>query len=131
MADIYDLSAKREEILLLDRWGSKSIDNVLASIEKSKQKPFPRLLFALGIRYVGEGAAKSLAFHFGSMNALKNADLQEIMSVKDIGKSIAQSVIDFFADPQESTLIKRLEVSGLTFAIDEDEFSQRTNEFVM
>lgn len=59
VADIYDLYAKRDEILLLDRWGSKSIDNVLASIEKSKQKPYHRLLFALGIRYVGEGAAKT------------------------------------------------------------------------
>ena len=129
VADIYDLSAKRDEMLLLDRWGIKSVDNVLASIEKSKQKPYHRLLFALGIRYVGEGAAKSLAFHFGSMSALKNADIEEIMSVKDIGKSIAQSLIDFFADPQESTVIKRLELAGLTFAIDEEEFSQRTNEF--
>ncbi len=129
VADIYDLSAKRDEMLLLDRWGIKSVDNVLASIEKSKQKPYHRLLFALGIRYVGEGAAKSLAFHFGSMSALKNADIEEIMSVKDIGKSIAQSLIDFFADPLESTVIKRLELAGLTFAISEEEFSQRTNEF--
>lgn len=63
------------------------------------------------------------------MSALKNADIEEFMSVKDIGKSIAQSLIDFFADPQESTVIKRLELAGLTFAIDEEEFSQRTNEF--
>ncbi|CAI8220904.1 MAG: DNA ligase [Flavobacteriaceae bacterium] len=94
-ADLYDLSI--EDLLPLERMAQKSAENLVAGVAKSKQIPFHRLLFAMGIRYVGETVAKKLAKHFKSIDALMAASFQELVEVDEIGDRIAQSVIDFFA----------------------------------
>ena len=94
-ADLYDLSI--EDLLPLERMAQKSAENLVAGVAKSKQIPFHRLLFAMGIRYVGETVAKKLAKHFKSIDALMDASFQQLIEVDEIGESIAQSVIDFFA----------------------------------
>ena len=94
-ADLYDLSI--EDLLPLERMAQKSAENLVAGVAKSKQIPFHRLLFAMGIRYVGETVAKKLTKHFKSIDALMDASFQQLIEVDEIGESIAQSVIDFFA----------------------------------
>src|SRR5690606_24765687 len=87
-ADIYDLKNHREELINIERLGEKSVDNLLASIEESKKQPFAKVLFAIGIRYVGAGAAKKLADHFNSIDELMNASEEDISAVHEIGPSI-------------------------------------------
>ena len=94
-ADLYDLSI--EDLLPLERMAQKSAENLVAGVAKSKHIHFHRLLFAMGIRYVGETVAKKLAKHFKSIDALMDASFQQLIEVDEIGESIAQSVIDFFA----------------------------------
>jgi DNA ligase (NAD+) len=113
--DIYELKNRKDELIQIERLGSKSIDNLLKAIEESKKKPFQKLLFALGIRYVGAGAAKKLAEHFGSIDNLISASAEEIESVHEIGRSISQSVIKFFSDEHNMEIISRLKKHGLNF----------------
>ena len=115
-ADIYDLKNRREELINIERLGQKSVDNLLNSIEKSKQQPFPKVLFAIGIRYVGAGAAKKLADHFGSIDELMKADQEMIEKVPEIGPSISGSVVKFFSDPHNKKIIERLKKHGLNFS---------------
>lgn len=115
-SDIYTLKEKRDELIQIERLGEKSVDNLLNAIEKSKQKPFDKVLFALGIRYVGSGAAKKLADHFLSIDNLSNASEEEIESIHEIGSSISQSVKRFFSDPQNKKNIERLKKAGLNFS---------------
>lgn len=115
-SDIYTLKEKREELIKIDRLGEKSVDNLLNAIETSKQKPFDKVLFALGIRYVGSGAAKKLADHFLSIDNLSNASEEEIESIHEIGSSISQSVKRFFADSQNKKNIERLKKAGLNLS---------------
>lgn len=111
--DIYDLHLKKDEILKLERFGEKSVDNLLAAIEESKQKPFDKVLFALGIRHVGERSAKILAKSFISIDNLMNATEKEIQEVHEIGPKIAQSVSAFFKDKTNISFIEKLKASGL------------------
>ncbi len=113
--DIYELKSKRAELVKIERLGDKSIDNLLGSIEKSKEKPFHKVLFALGIRYVGSGAAKKLADHFGSIEALIAASAEEIEQVYEIGESISSSVRKFFSDEHNIHNIMKLKEHGLKF----------------
>lgn len=129
IADIYRLNLQRERILELDRWGVKSVDNLLESIERSKHQPFRKVLFGLGIRHVGEGIAKTLAQNFGSMQALKDATLEELQAIKEIGSSIALSIIEFFSDEHESKMLDSLIDAGLCFAMLPEEQEQKTDEF--
>ncbi|NWF50202.1 MAG: NAD-dependent DNA ligase LigA [Ignavibacteriaceae bacterium] len=115
-ADIYDLKHKRSELIQIERLGEKSVDNLLSSIEKSKQQPFAKVLFALGIRYVGAGAAKKLADHFSSIDSLANASEDEITSVYEIGPSIAKSVKRFFDNEGNRHIIAKLKAAGLNFS---------------
>ena len=115
-ADIYDLKNRREELINIERLGQKSVDNLLNSIEKSKQQPFPKVLFAIGIRYVGAGAANKLADHFGSIDKLMEADQEIIEKVPEIGPSISGSVVKFFSDPHNKKIIERLKKHGLNFS---------------
>lgn len=110
-ASLYQL--KREALLKLDRMGERSVENLLAGLEASLERPFERVLFALGIRYVGETVAKKLARHFGSMEALQAADFEALVEVEEIGERIAESVRRFFDDSRNLTLIERLKESGV------------------
>ncbi|GAB4142655.1 MAG: NAD-dependent DNA ligase LigA [Ignavibacteriales bacterium] len=117
-ADIYDLKNHREKLISLERFGEKSVDNLLKSIEKSKSQKFEKVLFALGIRYVGAGAAKKLAKHFLSIDNLIKAKVDEIESVYEIGKSISESIKRFFNDENNIALVNRLKNAGLKFSVD-------------
>lgn len=113
VADIYELKAP--DLARLERLGTKSAHNIKDSIEASKQVPFPRVLFALGIRYVGETVAKKLAAAFRSIDNLAAASPNELTAVPDIGESIAQSVLAYFAKPEHKQLVERLRTHGLQF----------------
>jgi DNA ligase (NAD+) len=115
-ADIYDLKDKREKLINIERLGEKSVDNLLSSIEKSKKQPFHKVLFALGIRYVGSGAAKKLADNFSNIDALINASEEEISSVREIGPSISGSIKKFFSNKNNLQIIERLKKHGLQFS---------------
>ncbi|MFO7447427.1 MAG: NAD-dependent DNA ligase LigA [Ignavibacteriaceae bacterium] len=130
-ADIYDLAEHREKLIRIERLGEKSIDNLLKGIEDSKKQPFSKVLFALGIRYVGSGAAKKLSDHFNSIDDLINASEEEITGVHEIGPSISKSVIKFFSDKHNLEIIIRLKQHGLNFktvrkAVKENFFTGKT-----
>lgn len=113
ITDIYMLKDKQDTLKQLDRFGQKSIDNMIAGIEKSKEKPFEKVLFALGIRYVGETIAKKLASHFKTVDNLAAASKEDIESVHEIGERIAESVTDYFANDIHREQIERLKQHGL------------------
>jgi DNA ligase (NAD+) len=120
LADIYTLEQHKDALLALERWGEKSVDNLLAAIQESKSRPFARLLYALGIRFVGEGVAKILARRFASMETLRKANYEEMMSIRDIGPRIAGSVAEFFADEQEAAMLDKLSAYGLMMSAQQD-----------
>ncbi|MBM2815273.1 MAG: ligase, NAD-dependent [Ignavibacteria bacterium] len=113
ISDIFKLKEYRSHIAAIDRWGDKSTDNLLDAIEKSKSQPFHRVLYGLGIRFVGEGAAKLLARTFRNIDALSSATKEQLLAVHEIGKKIADSVINYFANPEMLELIESLRQSGL------------------
>jgi DNA ligase (NAD+) len=113
VADIYKLT--KEDLLLLERMGDKSAQNVLDEIEASKKLPLERVIFGLGIRFVGERTAQFLAEHFGAMEHLMNASEEELQQVDEVGPRIAESIIEFFAEPSNRKLVERLRAAGLTF----------------
>lgn len=115
-SDIYELKKHREDLIKIERLGEKSVDNLLNAIEKSKSQPFEKVLFALGIRYVGAGVAQKLAEHFGDIDALISAGEEEISSVYEIGPSISKSVKQFFSDKHNLELIEKLKKAGLKFS---------------
>lgn len=114
-SDIYRLKEKRSELIQIERMGEKSVDNLLNSIEESKTRPFSKVLFALGIRYVGAGVAQKLANHFNSIDELMSASEEEIASVPEIGESISRSVVSFFKNNKNLKLIDELKSAGLNF----------------
>jgi DNA ligase (NAD+) len=114
-ADLYDL--KVEQVTPLDRMAEKSAKNMIDGIEKSKEIPFEKVLFALGIRFVGETVAKKLAKYFKSMDCLMVATFEELINVDEIGDRIAQSIIDFSSDLGNIQLINRLKTYGLQLEV--------------
>lgn len=112
VADLYSLTA--EKLQGIPRLGELSITNLLEGIEKSKRQPFEKLLFALGIRFVGETVAKKLAKSFLSMEALQQASIASLEAIEDVGQRIAESVYDFFREGRNITLVQRLETAGLS-----------------
>ncbi len=116
VADLYNLDY--DAILGLERFGDKSARNLIESIEASKQIPFPRVLFALGIRYVGETVAKKLAESFLSLDKLMEADIQTLEEVDEIGERIAESLINYFGDPRNRMMIQNLRDKGLQFEME-------------
>ncbi len=116
-ADLYDL--KIEQILPLERMAQKSAENLIKGIEKSKEVPFERVLYALGIRYVGETVAKKLAKHYKNIDSIATASLMDLILVDEIGDKIAQSVIEFFENQDNCDTIDRLKTAGVQMAIDE------------
>ena len=118
-ADLYDLKAN--QLLPLERMADKSVEKLLAGLEASRQQPFEKVLFALGIRFVGQTVAKKLAKHFKNLTALKAADFDELVGVDEIGDRIAVSILQFFSVEQNTSLVTRLQDFGLTFEIEEKE----------
>jgi DNA ligase (NAD+) len=125
IADLYPL--KVPQIVGLERMGQKSAQNMIEGIAASKQVPFERVLFALGIRFVGEKVAKTLAQAFGSIEALAQAKGDELAAVRDVGERIAQSVVAYFADERNRTLIERLKEYGLQLAISEEKLATKSS----
>jgi len=113
VADLYYLKEKREQLLKLERMAEKSVDNLLHAIDKSKKTPLARLIFALGIRHVGEEMAEILAKEFHSLNALANASRERLVSISTIGPKIADSIVAFFRQEENKKIIKRLEEAGV------------------
>ena len=121
ISDIYTLYNKAEELKQLDRFGEKSINNMLDGIEKSKQQPFEKVLFGLGIRYVGATVAKKLATYFKSIDNIIVASFDELNAVEEIGDRIAKSVIEYFDNAQHREEIEKLKALGLQFTAEEKE----------
>jgi len=119
VADIYDLTKK--DLLSLDRFADKSAQNILDEIEKSKQLPLERVIYGLGIRMVGERTAQFLAEHFGSMETLASAGVEELQNVGEVGPKIAESIAEFFGNPANRKLVERLGKAGLAFKGDKKE----------
>jgi len=113
VADIYKLT--KDDLLSLERMGDKSAQNVLDEIERSKALPMERVIYGLGIRFVGERTAEFLAEHFGSIDELMNASLEQLQEVEEVGPRIAKSIIEFFAEPRSRELVERLRKSRLMF----------------
>ena len=126
IADLYDLHAA--DLQLLERMGERSANNIIEGIRKSTEVPYPRVLFALGIRYVGETVAKKLTNAFPTIEQLQQATLEELVQVDEIGERIAQSVIRWFADEDNQRLIERLKAAGLQFSLSEKTLSERTDK---
>ncbi len=114
VADIYDLTKK--DLLSLERFADKSAQNILDEIENSKKLPLERVIYGLGIRFVGERTAQFLAEHFGSMDDLAKASVEELQDVNEVGPRIAESIAEFFGNPANRELVKRLGKAGLIFA---------------
>ena len=125
VADLYSLSA--DDICRLDRMGEKSADNIIQGIARSKEVPYERVLFALGIRFVGETVAKKVAKAFRSIDALAAANLDALIHVDEIGLKIAQSIISYFADDKNRELVERLRNAGLKLEADEEDLSGHTD----
>ena len=118
-ADFYSL--KKGQLMMLDGWKDRSAQRFLDSLEDSKKVGFERVLFALGIRYVGETTAKEVARHFGDIDAIASATKEQLLEVPDVGEVIAQSIVDYFADPRHIDEVKRLSQAGLRFSLKEEE----------
>ena len=118
-ADLYILTPA--ELLPLDRMAEKSVNNLLEGIEASRKVPFEKVLFALGIRFVGETVARKLAKSFGSIEALMAARVEDLVQVDEIGERIAQSVVGFFEDPVKRELVSRLRSYGLRFELEPEQ----------
>lgn len=142
VADLYDLTfdhliglekiypateEKKERII---RFREKTANNILKGISLSKQIPFDRVLYALGIRFVGETVAKKLAAHFLTLENLRNADFQKLTEVGEIGDTIAQSILQFFSSPATNSLLDRLKSAGLQFEMGQTRFQQKSDQLV-
>ena len=115
-ADFYEL--RMEHLLTLDGWKERSAERFLGSLEESKKTPFERVLYALGIRYVGEATAKSVAAHFGNIDEIASASVEDLLKVDDVGQVIAESIFEYFRDEANIETVARLKESGLKFEIE-------------
>ena len=126
IADIYDLNP--QQLASLPRLGDKSAANILDGVRGSKDVPFERVLFALGIRFVGETTAKYLAAHFRTLDAIANATVEELSEAEEVGAKIATAITEYFADERNRTNIERLKSAGLKFEIEEKQRSSNALE---
>ncbi len=125
-SDLYELTVAR--VVPLERMAEKSAENLVNGVEASKQIPFERVLFALGIRYVGETVAKKLAKHYKTIDALSNASLEDLVNVDEIGEKIAESVIDFFSSLANIQIIERLKLFGVQLEVSADALANQTDK---
>lgn len=116
VADFYDLT--KELLLTLEGWKERSAERFLKSLQDSRKVGFDRVLFALGIRYVGETTARSVARHFGNIDAIMNATKEELLNVDDVGEVIAESIFEFFSEEANRDIVSRLKEAGLRFEAD-------------
>ncbi len=124
IADLYDL--RITDLLTLERWAEKSARNLMNSLRESKAVPFERVLYALGIRYVGETVAKRLASLFHSIDRLMEASFEQLVDVDEIGDRIAQSVVAYFSDAENRQIVERLRVQGLQMEVSEEVLANRS-----
>ena len=125
-ADLYTLEIA--DLLRLERWADKSARNLMASLEESKQVPFERVLYGLGIRFVGETVAKRLVSAFHSMEQLEQASFEDLTAVDEIGERIARSIIAYFADERNRTLVNRLKEYGMQMSVAEEKLANRSEK---
>ncbi len=123
ISDIYHLKDHPEDLKQMERFGEKSITNMLEGIERSKQMPFEKVLFGLGIRYVGETVAKKLALHFKAIDKLAAAAYDELIAAEEIGDRIARSIIEYFEGEVHREEIEKLKAAGLQFVVEEKEIT--------
>ncbi|MFN6944380.1 MAG: NAD-dependent DNA ligase LigA [Cytophagaceae bacterium] len=126
-SDFYNL--KFEDLTEIERFGEKSINNLLSGIEKSKEAPFKNVLFAIGIRFVGSTVAEKLAKHFQTIDAIAQADFEELKAAPEIGDKIAQSIIDYFNDPEKLDFLAKLKQAGLNFTYESKLQTMESNQF--
>lgn len=126
IADLYDL--KINDLAGLDRWGETSAKNVIDSLERSKSVPFERVLFALGIRYVGATTAKKIVNAMKNIETIEKASFSDLQTIEEVGERIAQSIVDYFAMEKNRTIVTRLKDAGLQFQIDESTLKNRSNK---
>lgn len=124
IADLYDL--RITDLLTLERWAEKSARNLMNSLRESKAVPFERVLYALGIRYVGETVAKRLASSFHSIDCLMEASFEQLVDVDEIGDRIAQSVVAYFSDAENRQIVERLRAQGLQMEVSEEVLANRS-----
>ncbi len=125
-SDLYTLT--KEQVLPLERMAEKSAENLINGVETSKQIPFERVLFAIGIRYVGETVAKKLAKHYKSIDAIANALVEDLIAVDEIGDRIAESVVAFFSSEDNKENIEKLKSYGLQLAISAEKLANQTDK---
>ncbi len=125
IADLYDLTV--EQIIPLERMAEKSATNIIAGIDESKKVPFERVLFALGIRHIGETSAKKLAYHFKNMDALEKATTEQLLNVADVGEIVAKSIQEFFSNAHNKKIVEKLREKGLNFALNSEELALFSN----
>ncbi len=113
IADLYELHTNRNKLIALERWGKKSVQNLLDAIERSKDRPFARVLFALGIRHVGAGVTQLIVQHFSSIDALMKASKEELEAIQGVGPRIAESIVQFFQDKHNVKIVERLRKAGV------------------
>ncbi|MHA4894712.1 NAD-dependent DNA ligase LigA [Pedobacter sp. PWIIR3] len=128
ISDLYLLQNKADELKTLERFGERSIENLLAGIEQSKKMPFEKVLFGLGIRYVGETVAKKLAFGTKNIDNLMTSSVEELMGIDEIGQRIAESITEYFAKPDHIEQINLLKVFGLQFQAQENEIALQSEK---
>lgn len=126
IADVYDLT--KEQVVQLDRMADKSAQNLIDGIVASKQIPFERVMFALGIRYVGETVAKKLAYNFKTIEAIEAASFEELNAVNEIGAVIARSLRDWLDNPKHIEILNRLKAAGLQFTLSEDKMQPASDK---
>lgn len=125
-ADLYELT--KEQILPLERMAEKSAENLVNGVKASVQIPFERVLFALGIRFVGETVAKKLAKAYKNIDALMAASAEELMAINEIGERIAHSVVEFFANESNLEIVSRLKSYGVQFSLSEEQLQNQTDK---
>jgi len=128
ISDLYTLKDKSDQLKTLDRFGERSIENMLNGIEASKQMPFEKVLFGLGIRYVGETVAKKLAFGAKDIDTLIHAGQEELTAIEEIGDKIAESIVEYFSKPDHLEQIERLKSYGLQFVAQENEIALQSDK---
>lgn len=126
--DLYLLHERKDELLALDRMAEKSVNNLIDGISQSKNIPFERVLFALGIRHVGETTAKKLAMHFKNIDALMQAGPEQLLEVSEVGEILARSLHDYFAGEENRQLIAHLKKAGLQFSLSEDQLASHSDK---
>jgi len=125
-SDLYELTV--EQVIPLERMAQKSAENLVKGIQLSKQIPFERVLFALGIRYVGETVAKKLAKHYKSIDALMFATTLDLVTVDEIGERIAESVVEFFSSEENRQIVERLRSFGVQLEISAEKLANQTDK---